>query len=107
MRVPIGLRRHYRHGRRRGPSIRIEVGDAVSVACLPADGSRVRECARLRPADEFLLLPSLQTPLNLRTISATSALGRALVGRSLGDTVELATGPGCRAVRIVAVRRST
>lgn len=94
-------------GLRRRRGIRVEIGDAVSVAFLPPDGTRVRECPRLQTADEFLLVPSLKTPLDLRTVSASSALGRALVGRCLGDTVELATATGRRAVRIVAVRRST
>lgn len=106
VRVSINLMSRCR-GRRHGRGTRIQIGDAVSVALLPADGARVRECPRLQTDEEFLLAPSLKTPLNLRTVSASSALGRALVGRCLGDTVELTTATGSQTVRIVAVRRST
>jgi transcription elongation GreA/GreB family factor len=56
--------------------------------------------------EEFLLTPALETPLDLRTVAVTSALGRALVGHHLGETVEVTTAMGRREVRIVGVRRS-
>jgi len=97
---------HRRWLRARHHSTQIEVGDLVSVAFLPAVGSHVRESLRWQMTEEFLLVPSLQTPLDLRTVSASSALGRALVGHRLGDTVEVTTATGRRTVRILAVRRS-
>lgn len=100
MRVSMGLQGLYRRAHRRRCATKVEVGDAVSVVLLPADGPWVRDAARLQT-------PPVKTPLNLRTISATSALGRALVGHSLGDTVELTTAAGRREARIVAVGRST
>jgi hypothetical protein len=96
-----------RGGRRRRGGTLIEVGDAVSVAFLPAAGADVRERPGWQMAEEFLLVSTLEAPLDLRTVSATSALGRALVGHGLGDTVEVTTARGRRSVRIVAIRRST
>jgi hypothetical protein len=105
--APTGRQGHSRRGGRRRRGTRVEVGDSVSVAFLPADGYSVREAPGWQMAEEFLLIPALETPLDLRTVAATSALGRALVGHGLGDTVEVTTATGRRSVRIVAVRRST
>lgn len=101
--------RHRRGWHRHGTQIhgtQIEVGDLVSVVFMPAVGSHGRETTPWQLAEEFLLVSSLESPLDLRTVSAASALGRALVGHRLGDTVEVATATGRREIRIVAVRRS-
>jgi len=107
VRVSIHLKGHHRRCLRYHRSARVKVGDAVSVAYLPAYGACARDCPRLHPAQEFLEVPSQTAPLNLRTISTTSSLGRALVGHGLGDTVVLTTATGRRRIRIVAVRRTT
>ncbi len=105
--TPLDMTLHLRRRlSARRHSMKIELGDHVSVAFLPAIGSHVREPLRWQMAEEFLLVPNLQTPVDLRTVSATSALGHALIGHRLGDTVEVATATGRRRVRILAVRRT-
>jgi hypothetical protein len=105
--APTHRQGHFRRGGRRRRGTRVEVGDSVSVAFLPADGSGALEGPGWHMAEEFLLVSALETPLDLRSVSANSPLGRALVGHGLGDTVEVTTATGRRSVRIVAVRRST
>jgi len=107
VRILTAIKAYCRRGGRRRGGTRVEVGDAVSVAFLPTDEPGLRERPGWQRAEEFVLVPGLETPVDLRAVSATSALGRSLVGHGLGDTVEVSTATGRRSVRIVAVRRST
>jgi transcription elongation GreA/GreB family factor len=78
----------------------VSLGDRISVAFLPhpPDGDTTGEDALI---EEFLLVHPFEAPLDLVRISVTSPLGRAVLGRQVGEVVEFDSPSGRRAVRIL------
>ena len=74
-------------------------------------GSTVRFGATVKLADEetdeeiaYQLVGEFEADIQARKISIQSPLGKALIGREVGDTVEVTTPNGVRYFEVVAVR---
>jgi transcription elongation factor GreA len=84
----------------------------VQIADPPADGvagigQRVRiRLGAAREAIDYDLVGAIEADPAGRRISIESPIGQALVGRRAGETVEVETPGGLRAVEIVAVGKT-
>ena len=74
-------------------------------------GSTVRFGATVKLADEetdeeiaYQLVGEFEADIQARKISIQSPLGKALIGREVGDSVEVTTPNGVRYFEVVAVR---
>jgi transcription elongation factor GreA len=79
----------------------VGLADRIVVAFLPR--SRVDDLTP-DPAstEEFLLVHPFEAPLDQLRISVASPLGRAVLGREVGDIVEFDSPTGRRTVRILS-----
>lgn len=77
-----------------GPD-QVSLGDRITVSFLTAHGD-VAEAK-----EEFLLVHPFEAPLDMHRISVTSPLGRAVLGRQVGDVVSFDAPTRRRAVRIL------
>jgi transcription elongation factor GreA len=76
-----------------GPDGRVHLGSAVSVEEVEGDGS----------VDVYRIVGSAEADPAAGRISNASPVGRALIGRSVGETVAVTTPRGATAYRIVAI----
>ena len=54
--------------------------------------------------DDVALVDGDGVPIAKRRISVTSPIGRALIGKTVGDTVEVQTPSGARSYEVVGVQ---
>lgn len=86
----------------------VGLGDRFKVAFLhprPSDDGATGDT--VETVEEFLLVHPFEAPLDLLRISVASPLGRAVLGRQVGDLVSFDTPTGRRTVRVLERRRSS
>ena len=76
-----------------GPDGRVHLGSSVSVEEVEGGGA----------VDVYRIVGSAEADPAAGRISNASPVGRALIGRSVGETVSVATPRGATAYRIVAI----
>jgi transcription elongation factor GreA len=91
----------------RSRSGRAKLGNLITVAYLPSGAPNVSDAALPGIAEQFLLVHPVEAPLDLVRISVTSPLGQAVLGRRVGDIVEVDAPNGRHVVRILEVKEPT
>ena len=72
----------------------VSLGDTITVGFLAPTGG-------VESTEAFLLVHPFEAPLDTQRISVTSPLGRAVLGRRVGEAVTFDTPTGTRGVRIL------
>jgi transcription elongation factor GreA len=85
----------------RGVTHQVRQGDLISVAFLRSRKSGCRDLV-----EQFRLVHPVEAPLDLIRISVTSPLGQAVLGRCVGDLVEVAAPAGRQIVQILWIEDS-